>query len=272
MVAQICFLLNNREVCTSQAPSTTVLDYLRQTEKLIGTKVGCREGGCGSCTVLLGELKGEFVDYKVVVSCLLPLAELQGKHLVTIEGINQSQLTVVQQAIADFGATQCGFFTPGMVMSLTGYLLASKTEASEDGIKQALSGNLCRCTGYASLKRVGSFLVKLFGNSKKLTIADLIAHKVIPKYFQNVPLRLSNLATTTLENGKATPDLLIAGGTDIYVEQSDVIRDSKVLFLNHSSIPEMQGISCYENQIHIGALTTFSEFATHPEIINLLGR
>lgn len=84
MVPQVCFLLNNREICTLQAPSTTALDYLRQSEKFIGTKVGCCEGGCGSCTVLLGELKGEQVDYKAVVSCLLPLGELQGKHLVTI--------------------------------------------------------------------------------------------------------------------------------------------------------------------------------------------
>lgn len=153
---------------------------MRQAEKLIGTKVGCSEGECGSCTVLLGELKGEQVDYKVVPSCVLPLGELQEKHLVTIEGINQSQLSVVQQALADFGATQCGFCTPGIVMSLTGYLLANETEVSESGIKQALSGNLCRCTGYASLKRVGSFLVKLFGNRKKLTISDLIAQKIIP--------------------------------------------------------------------------------------------
>ncbi len=270
MVAQLCFLLNNREVCTSQAPSTTTLDYLRQTEKFIGTKVGCREGGCGSCTVFLGELKGEQVDYKAVMSCLLPLGELQGKHLVTIEGINQSQLSPVQQAIADFGATQCGFCTPGIVMSLTGYLLAHEAEVSKEGIKQALSGNLCRCTGYTSLKRVGSFLVKLFGNRTKLTISDLIAQEIIPEYFQNVPVRLCNLASTTLENEQATPDFLIAGGTDIYVEQGDVIPDSQVAFLNQSSVIEMKGIRVCDRLIHIGALTTFAEFANHTEIIKLI--
>lgn len=270
MVAQFCFLLNNREVCTSQAPSTTTLDYLRQTEKFIGAKVGCREGGCGSCTVLLGELKGEQVDYKAVPSCLLPLGELQGKHLVTIEGINQLQLSVVQQAIADFGATQCGFCTPGIVISLTGYLLANEAEVSDEGIKQALSGNLCRCTGYASLKRVGSFLVKLFGHRTKLTILDLITQKIIPEYFQNVPAHLCHLASITLENGQAVPDFLIAGGTDIYVQQSDIIPDSQVKFLNQSSVPQMQGISRNENQLHLGALTTFAEFANHPEIIKLI--
>lgn len=270
MVTQVCFLLNHREVCTSQTPGNTTLDYLCQTEKFIGTKVGCREGGCGSCTVLLGELKGEHVDYKAVLSCLLPLGELQGKHLVTIEGINQSQLSPVQQAIADFGATQCGFCTPGIVMSLTGYLLAHEVEISEEGIKQALSGNLCRCTGYASLKRVGSYLVQLFGNKTKLTIADLIIQKIIPEYFQTVPARLCNLASTALENGQATPDFLIAGGTDIYVEQGDVIPDSQVVFLNQSSVMKMKGIRVCNRQIHIGALTTFAEFATYPEIIKLI--
>jgi xanthine dehydrogenase small subunit len=270
MVAQVYFLLNNHEVCTSQAPGTTTLDYLRQTEKFKGTKVGCREGGCGSCTVLLGELKGKQIDYKAVISCLLPLGELQGKHLVTIEGVNQSQLSPVQQAIADCGATQCGFCTPGIVMSLTGYLLANEAEVSEEGIKQALSGNLCRCTGYASLKRVGSFLVQLFDNRTKLTITDLIAQKIIPEYFQNVPARLCNLAATTLEKGQATPDFLIAGGTDIYVEQGDVIPDSQVLFLHQSSVMEMKGIRVCDRLIHIGALTTFAEFATHPEIIKLI--
>ncbi len=270
MVAQICFLLNNREVCTSQTPGTTVLDYLRQTEKFIGTKVGCREGGCGSCTVLLGELKGEQVDYKVVPSCLLPLGELQGKHLVTVEGINQSQLSVVQQAIIDFGATQCGFCTPGIVMSLTGYLLGNETQLSEEGIKKALSGNLCRCTGYASLKRVGAFLVKLFGNRTKLTISDLIAEKIIPEYFQNVPVHLSHLAPTALENGQSTPNFVIAGGTDIYVQQGDIIPDSQVTLLNHSWVREMKGIRICNRQIHIGALTTFAEFATHPKIIKLI--
>jgi xanthine dehydrogenase small subunit len=186
MTCQISFILNNETVCISHPVGSTVIDYLHFWERLTGTKVGCREGGCGSCTVLLGELKGEQVDYKAVLSCLLPLGELQGKHLVTIEGVNQSQLSPVQQAIADFGATQCGFCTPGIVISLTGYLLANEAEVSEEGIKQALSGNLCRCTGYTALKRVGSYLVQLFGKRTKLTIADLITQKIIPEYFQNV--------------------------------------------------------------------------------------
>ncbi|BAY26521.1 molybdopterin dehydrogenase FAD-binding protein [Calothrix sp. NIES-2100] len=270
MTAQIHFILNDRTVCTSQSPGSTVLDYLRSLERLTGTKEGCREGGCGACTVLLGELQGGNLVYKSVLSCLLPLGEISGKHLVTIEGLNQQKLSPVQQAIADFGATQCGFCTPGIVMSLTGYLLANETEVSDEGVKNALSGNLCRCTGYASLKRVGSFLVKLFGNRTKLTIADLIAQKIIPEYFQDVRSRLSQLAPTTLENGKATPDFVIAGGTDIYVEQDDVIPDSQVTLLNQTSVAEMKGISSYDNQIHIGALTTFAEFATHPEIIKLI--
>ena len=144
MTGQIYFLLNERQVCTSENPGVTVLDYLRQSEQLTGTKEGCREGGCGACTLLLGELRGEEVFYQAVASCLLPLGELPGKHLVTVEGLNHSELSPVQQALVDRGATQCGFCTPGMVMSLTGYLMAAGTKISSEGMKNALSGNLCR--------------------------------------------------------------------------------------------------------------------------------
>ena len=160
----IHFWLNNQEVTTKEPPGRLVLDYLRQKERLVGTKEGCKEGDCGACMVLIGELSGNQVEYKPVTSCLMPVGELHGKHLVTIEGLNLEKLTPVQQAIVDEGGSQCGFCTPGIVVSLTGYLMQPWGELNAEGIKYALGGNLCRCTGYASLMRAGSRLLKQFGN------------------------------------------------------------------------------------------------------------
>lgn len=196
MTAQIHFLLNDRTVCTSQPPGVTVLDYLRSLERLTGTKEGCREGGCGACTVLLGELQGENLVYKPVLSCLLPLGEISGKHLVTIEGLNREQLSPIQQTLVDWGATQCGFCTPGIVMSLTGYLLATETDIDEEGIKTALSNNLCRCTGYAAIKRAGSALVQSLGNGEICNLETWIAKGIIPQYFCDIPSRLRQLPRT----------------------------------------------------------------------------
>lgn len=132
------FLLNDRAVATTEPPGLLVLDYLRRRARLTGTKEGCKEGDCGACAVLVGELDGERVDYQPVTSCLMPLGELQGKHLVTVEGLNLPEaLTPVQRAIVDEGATQCGFCTPGIVVSMTGLLMRAGAPLDRDAFKYA---------------------------------------------------------------------------------------------------------------------------------------
>ena len=100
-----------------------MLDFVRYRQNLKGTKIGCREGDCGACTVLVGELVEDKVRYRSMTSCLMPLANAAGKHIVTVEGINPADgsLTPVQQAMVDESGTQCGFCTVGFVMSLTGF-------------------------------------------------------------------------------------------------------------------------------------------------------
>ncbi|CAG0941026.1 partial aerobic carbon-monoxide dehydrogenase small subunit, partial [Candidatus Brocadiaceae bacterium] len=199
MASNIQFILNDKEICTSESPGMLVLDYLRRIQRLTGTKEGCKEGDCGACTVLVGEFKGNKVVYKPVTSCLMPLGELHGKHLVTVEGLNMKHLSPVQQAIVDEGATQCGFCTPGIVVSLTGYLMKEKTEIHEEGVKKTLSGHLCRCTGYRSLKQSASFL--------KDTVKDhtgidaLVANRMLPDYFLEIPDRLRKIQAPVIEAG-----------------------------------------------------------------------
>ena len=123
----IRFILNNKELGTDAPPATTLLDFIRYHQHLTGTKIGCREGDCGACTVLTGELKedGE-LHYQSVVSCLTAIGNIHNKHVVTVEGLNMEDLNPIQRAICDENATQCGFCTPGFVVSLAGFCLNEK--------------------------------------------------------------------------------------------------------------------------------------------------
>ncbi len=148
------FILNDEDITTSQPPGTTVLDFVRYHKNLKGTKIGCREGDCGACTVLVGELVDDKVRYRTMTSCLMPLANAAGKHIVTVEGINppDGSMTPVQQAMVDQSGTQCGFCTVGFVMSLTGFCIDETAKTPEMAVS-AVDGNICRCTGYKSIER-----------------------------------------------------------------------------------------------------------------------
>lgn len=274
MAARIHFILNNQEIAAEDPAGILVLDYLRSKQRLVGTKEGCKEGDCGACMVLLGELAGNRIRYKPMTSCLIPLAEVHGKHLVTIEGLNMQTLSPVQQAIVDEGGSQCGFCTPGIVVSLTGYLMTGDAEISDAGIKVALGGNLCRCTGYASLERAGHNLVKNFGNGRgngksraSSPIETLIDADALPEYFRSIPARLKKLPKPEPYNGRKT-DVFIAGGTDLYVQRGDDLPDARVEVLN--LYPEMKGITIRDGRVHVGSLTTFEDWAEHPEILKII--
>lgn len=273
MSGEIQFLLNDREVCTTESAGLLVLDYLRKKERLVGTKEGCKEGDCGSCVVLLGELCEGKVVYKPVTSCLTPLGELHGKHLVTIEGLNMKQLSPIQEAIVAENGSQCGFCTPGIVVSLTGYLLQEHEEISADGIKKALGGHLCRCTGYSSLKRAGQRIVDvvtkvLADAQQKSRVEALVAAQALPAYFQDIPARLQKLPRPQLAKTTEPYDFVIAGGTDIYVQKGEMLPDSRVRILN--LYPDIKGVTKKEGYLHIGALTTFEEFGTEPLVRQII--
>ena len=194
------FLLNDQPIRTSEAPASALLDFVRYHEQLKGTKIGCREGDCGACTVLVGELAvdGQTVHYQSMTSCLTPLGNVQGKHVVTVEGINAagSQLTPVQQAIVDEGGSQCGFCTVGFVMSLTGHSLSTQP-ATEKSTIAAIDGNICRCTGYKSLERAAARLTaELEQRPAENALAWLSEKQFVPGYFADVPAQLSKLRRT----------------------------------------------------------------------------
>jgi len=144
MKHEISFVLNGVEMRVRIDEHLRLIDLLRDKLGMTGTKEGCGEGECGACTVL--------VDGRAVNSCLCPALEIEGKDVVTIEGLRdvENKLSILQTAFVESGAIQCGFCTPGMIMSAKA-LLDANPEPSEDEIRDSFQGNLCRCTGYVQI-------------------------------------------------------------------------------------------------------------------------
>jgi carbon-monoxide dehydrogenase small subunit len=141
----LSFIVNGRPIELEADTSAMLVDVLREEVGLVGTKIGCREGECGACTVLL--------DGEPINSCLLPALKVQGRHVLTIEGLGTvDNPHPLQVAFAAEGAVQCGYCTPGMIMSAAA-LLARTPHPTDEDIRLALAGNLCRCTGYSKIIR-----------------------------------------------------------------------------------------------------------------------
>lgn len=152
----ITFLLN-QEIRQEEnlSPNMTVLNYLRTVQKKTGTKEGCGSGDCGACTVVLGELVDGRLEYRSVNSCLTFVSALHGKQLITVEDLQNKDKSLhpVQQAMVEFHGSQCGYCTPGFIMSMFA-LSKNKPAADKADVMESLAGNLCRCTGYRPIVRV----------------------------------------------------------------------------------------------------------------------
>lgn len=143
MILKINVVINGKSISASTEPSTSLLDFLRNTLNLKGTKLCCNTGECGACTVIF--------NGKPINSCVTLAADANGAEITTIEGLAEGdQLHPVQQAFIDTGAVQCGYCTPGYIMSVKA-LLDRTTTPTAESIEEAVSGNICRCTGYAKI-------------------------------------------------------------------------------------------------------------------------
>ena len=270
----IRFLLNRDVVETDAPPGLLALDWLRRQQRLCGTKEGCKEGDCGACGVLVGELLGDpaagRMRYLPMTSCLLPLAQLEGRHLVTIEGIDLGggRLNPVQAAIVEQGASQCGFCTPGIVLSLTALLMKEghgSPALPEREVALGLSGHLCRCTGYRSLKEAGALAL---GAIKKRGVAALVEAGALPAYFAEIPARLATLAGTSAGEAEVPGEVFVAGGTDLYVQQGEDLPARKVAPVSRpasETLVRRQG-----DRLHIAAAATFQELAENAELVAAL--
>ena len=156
----ISYIRNERIVEIKNPNSNeTVLNYIRTKLKKTGSKEGCAEGGCGACTVVVGELKNNEINYKAINSCITLLPTLQGKQLIIVEDLvsKEGSLHPVQEAMVNYHASQCGFCTPGFVMALFS-MYKKYSKFKDDIIKDSISGNLCRCTGYQPIIKAAKSL------------------------------------------------------------------------------------------------------------------
>ena len=245
-------------------PGTPVLDFVRYHQDLTGTKIGCREGDCGACTVLVGDMSPGSLRYRTATSCLMPLGNAHGKHIVTIEGLNMDDLNPVQQAMADESATQCGFCTPGFVVSLAGFCLSTKTPIFENAIA-AIDGNICRCTGYKSIERAAARVAQLLEQRRdENPITFATKQRVLPAYFSEIEERLRMLSLSL--NGELTNEnpaaQRVGGGTDLYVQKHDEIKETSIRFLFDN--PDLKGIWQEGSQCLIGPSATVTDLMESP--------
>jgi xanthine dehydrogenase small subunit len=259
----ISFICNNELITADCEGGLPLLDWIRSRNGMKGTKEGCREGDCGACTVILGKPGSNGIEYSTVCSCLLPAGEVHGCHLVTIEGLSSGEeLTPFQRAFYDEAASQCGFCTPGMIMSLTGCLLGAPL-LSVKAAMESLDGNICRCTGYTAVKRAVEFVMKKLPEQYENRIDMLVSLGHIPPCFTTISKRLELIPP----NNVTGCDAVVAGGTDIYIHSGDELALRQPVFL--SKRENLNFILRNESTIRVGASVTAKQLKESPVISNL---
>lgn len=266
----IRFLLDGDVVeLTGVDPTDTILNHLRYRMARTGTKEGCAEGDCGACTVVLGELDGDRVRYNAVNACILFLPTLDGKELLTVESLRQQDgsLHPVQQAMVDTHGSQCGFCTPGIVMSLYAHWLMSGAN-DKSSIEDALAGNLCRCTGYGPIVEAAQGVsgapadlrdaqVKALRAIQRETTLELSAKSQltgITKHYY-APVTIDALAELAAGHPDAT---FLAGGTDVGLWVTKQHRELEAV-LYVGDVKELLEIADTGGSLEIGAGVTYTD-------------
>jgi len=282
----IQFIYQNKIVkLKNPDPNRTILDFIRSDLKQKGTKEGCAEGGCGACTVVIGELKNRKLIYKSINSCISFLPTIDKKHLIVIENLSlkNGKLHPVQEAMVKFHGSQCGFCTPGFVMSMFA-MYKNFSKFSDETIDETLSGNLCRCTGYRpiidaakslNLKNTNDYFKK---NEKKIIkMLSKIKDRDIEICFDNkkyfAPKSLKNLKRILKKNSNTK---FLSGGTDLSLEVTKQRGEiEKIISLN--SVKELKFIKKTRKFIEIGSGVSLYEFQNviksyYPDFYNILKR
>lgn len=262
------FFLNGKPVTADTSPTTTLLDWLRDSQHLTGTKEGCNEGDCGACSVMVTDESGA----RALNACILFMPQLEGKAIRTVEGIAapDSTLHPVQEAMIKHHGSQCGFCTPGFITTMATAHLNGATDHDTQ-----LAGNLCRCTGYAPIIRA----------------AAEAERAPVPDHMHDAPLLLTENTTGGPQAGAEPPKTpqalatwmdqnpdgtLIAGATDVGLWVTKDFRDlGPVAFLNR--IPDLAGVTITDDEIRVGAATTLTDLQTaiaphHPAFAELIRR
>ena len=263
---EIEFILNDELIKINNVDTNvSVLNYLRIDKRLTGTKEGCASGDCGACTAIIAELKNNKLEYKAINTCIMFLYSLHGKQLITVEHLSNSKLHPVQQSMVDNHGSQCGFCTPGFVMSMFG-MYKDKVKPSNQNIDEYLAGNLCRCTGYNSIKKAAKKMYsygrkdkfsknenKIIKLLKKIKHNDILISKNNNKFY--IPINLKNLIQYTQNNKQYK---FVTGGTDIALEVTKKNNNiNSLIYLGNNK--DLNYIKIKENYINIGSATPINK-------------
>ena len=270
MVSNTIQFIYNNQICSIENPdpNKTVLDYVRNDLKKNGTKEGCAEGGCGACTVVLGELENSKLVYKSINSCISFLPSINGKQLILVEDLmsKKNELHPIQEAMVKFHGSQCGFCTPGFIMSLFAMYKNFK-KFDDEIIEETLSGNLCRCTGYRPIIDAAKSLnnkrdndhfkkdqTKIISLLKKINNNEVEIFHENKKYFS--PKSLNNLKKIIKKNPHS---YFLSGGTDLSLEVTKLRGEIKSI-ISLNSVKELKFVKKNKNYIEVGAGVSLYDF------------
>lgn len=263
----IRFLLNQTmKILADVDPNTTVLNWLRGAEHRCASKEGCASGDCGACTVVLGRVEGDKLRYDTANSCITLISQLDGKQLLTAEDLEENgELHPAQQAMADCHASQCGFCTPGFVMSIFA-LQKTHDRVERHDIEQHLGGNLCRCTGYRPIIEAAGVACKTHEDSFTRAAPQTIARLKALASRDTATLAAANNSCLLPKSLPALAELyaqypqarLLAGGTDLTLNITQQYQQLPLL-IGLGQVEELKTIAVDEEEIHIGAAATLQE-------------
>ena len=262
---RVVFYLNGKRLAVAgDAVFPSLVEFLRQSG-LVGTKIGCAEGDCGACTVLVGTPENGSLHYRTIVSCIQPVHQLDGTHVVTIEGINAGDLSPIQRAMVECHGSQCGFCTPGFVNSLTGLLECDKP-IDDDALRTGLAGNLCRCTGYEPIVNAGLSID--LGKAPRLSsvypsramVEELAACSkvaILIKTGARGCFRPNRLEEAIVFRARQPGAIITAGGTELGVQRNKQgLEPSAILSL--AGISELAEITRDCSVLSVGANVTWA--------------